>query len=117
MIFTAGGYESDNLTVKGIYWARRDADPRRRRIITTGVEHHAVLDAVGTTSAHEGAEVTRLDCRPDGSVTPEALRQALTAHDDVALVSVMWANNEVGTVMPIVRIGLRGSRIRRSDAQ
>src|SRR6478609_11566040 len=46
VIFTAGGTESDNLAVKGIYWARRDADARRRRIVTTPIEHHAVLDAV-----------------------------------------------------------------------
>ena len=46
VIFTAGGTESDNLAVKGIYWARRDAEARRRRIVTTPVEHHAVLDAV-----------------------------------------------------------------------
>ena len=46
VIFTAGGTESDNLAVKGIFWARRDADPRRTRIVTTAVEHHAVLDAV-----------------------------------------------------------------------
>ena len=60
VIFTAGGTESDNLAVKGIYWARRDAEPRRRRIITTAVEHHAVLDAVEWLAEHEGAEVTWL---------------------------------------------------------
>ena len=58
VIVTAGGTDSDNLAVKGIYWARRDADPARRRIITTAVEHHAVLDAVTWLAAHEGAEVT-----------------------------------------------------------
>ena len=46
VIFTAGGTESDNLAIKGIYWARSDAEPRRRRIVTSAVEHHAVLDAV-----------------------------------------------------------------------
>jgi len=101
IIFTAGGTESDNLAVKGIYWARRDAEPNRRRIITTAVEHHAVLDAVVWLAEHEGAEVTYLPTEPDGSVTAAALRDALGRHDDVALVSVMWANNEVGTIMPI----------------
>lgn len=104
VIFTAGGTESDNLAVKGIFWARRGADPHRRRIVTTPVEHHAVLDAVEWLIEHEGAEVTFLDCGPDGSVTSEALRQVLSANDDVALVSVMWANNEVGTVMPIAEL-------------
>jgi cysteine desulfurase len=101
IVFTAGGTESDNLAVKGIYWARRDAEPNRRRIVTTAVEHHAVLDAVIWLAEHEGAEVTYLPTEPDGSVTPAALRDALDRHDDVALVSVMWANNEVGTIMPI----------------
>ena len=101
VIFTAGGTESDNLAVKGIYWARRDADPGRRRIVTTEVEHHAVLDSVDWLVEHEGAQVTRLPTAADGSVSAAALREALRDHDDVALVSVMWANNEVGTVMPI----------------
>ena len=104
VIFTAGGTDSDNLAVKGIYWARRDADPMRRRIVTTAVEHHAVLDAVDWLAEHEGAEVTFLPCEPDGSVTPAALREVLARHDDVALVSVMWANNEVGTIMPIAEL-------------
>jgi cysteine desulfurase len=101
VIFTAGGTDSDNLAVKGIYWARRDAEPRRRRIVTTAVEHHAVLDAVGWLAEHEGAEVTYLPSEADGSVTAAALRDALAEHEDVALVTVMWANNEVGTIMPM----------------
>jgi cysteine desulfurase len=102
VIFTAGGTESDNLAVKGIYWARRDAEPRHRRIITTAVEHHAVLDAVNWLVEHEGAEVTWLPTAADGSVCGAALRDALQQHDgEVALVSVMWANNEVGTIMPV----------------
>jgi cysteine desulfurase len=101
VIFTAGGTESDNLAVKGIYWARRDADPRRRRIITTPVEHHAVLDAVEWLVEHEDAEVTWLPVGADGSVTPASLRDALGEHDDVALVTIMWGNNEVGTILPI----------------
>src|SRR3954453_20535133 len=59
VIFTAGGTESDNLAVKGIYWARRDADPRRHRIVTTPVEHHAVLDAGRGLPLPEGGEVQR----------------------------------------------------------
>ena len=105
VIFTAGGTESDNLAVKGIYWARRDAEPHRRRIITTGVEHHAVLDAVTWLAEHEGAEITWLPTEADGSVTPTALRAALEEHGpDVALVTVMWANNEVGTLFPIAEL-------------
>jgi cysteine desulfurase len=104
VIFTAGGTESDNLAVKGIYWARRDAQPSRRRIVTTAVEHHAVLDSVEWLAEHEGAEVTWLPTESDGTVTAAALREALHEHDDVALVSVMWANNEVGTIMPLTEL-------------
>jgi cysteine desulfurase len=104
VVFTAGGTESDNLAVKGIYWARRDADPARRRIVTTEVEHHAVLDTVHWLVEHEGAEVTWLPTASDGSVAAAALREVLERHDDVALVSVMWANNEVGTIMPTAEL-------------
>jgi cysteine desulfurase len=104
VIFTAGGTESDNLAVKGIYWARRDAEPRHRRIVTSEVEHHAVLDSVNWLVEHEGAEVTWLPTATDGSVSAAALREVLQTHDDVALVSVMWANNEVGTIMPAAEL-------------
>ncbi|SOJ54107.1 IscS-like cysteine desulfurase [Mycobacterium simulans] len=104
VIFTAGGTESDNLAVKGIYWARRDAEPSRRRIVTTEVEHHAVLDSVNWLVKHEGAQVTWLPTAADGSVSAGALREALQSHDDVSLVSVMWANNEVGTIMPTAEL-------------
>jgi cysteine desulfurase len=104
VLFTAGGTESDNLAVKGIYWARRDADPRHRRIITSEVEHHAVLDSVNWLVEHEGAQVTWLPTAADGSVSAASLRDALRNHDDVALVSVMWANNEVGTVLPVAEL-------------
>lgn len=104
VVFTTGGTDGDNLAVKGIYWARRDADPRRRRIITTEVEHHAVLDSVSWLAEHEGAEITWLPTEADGSVSPDALREALREPDDVALVSAMWANNEVGTVLPVAEL-------------
>ena len=117
VIFTAGGTESDNLGVKGIFWARRDADPRRRRIITSAVEHHAVLDAVEWLTEHEGADVTWLPTDSDGSVSPAALRETLQRHDDVALVTVMWANNEVGTIMPIAELASVACGIRCADPQ
>jgi cysteine desulfurase len=102
VIFTGGGTESDNLAVKGMFWARRDARPYRRRILASTVEHHAVLDALDWLAAHEGAEITRLDVDATGRVAPETLRAALG--DDVALVTVMWANNEVGTLEPIAEL-------------
>ncbi len=102
IVFTAGGTESDNLAVKGLYWSRRDADPPRRRILCSPVEHHAVLDAVLWLEQHEGARVDWLPVDALGRVHPEVLRAAIAADpDDVALVTVMWANNEVGTVQPV----------------
>lgn len=105
VIFTGGGTESDNLAVKGIFWARRDADPRRRRLIISPLEHHAVLDSVQWLVEHEGADVTWLDVDPAGVVTGSALAAALERDPaDVALISVMWANNEVGSVSPIAEL-------------
>ncbi|RCW45183.1 cysteine desulfurase [Halopolyspora algeriensis] len=102
VVFTAGGTESDNLAVKGIFWARRAADPRRRRILASAVEHHAVLDAVEWLVEHEGAEVTWLEVDGHGRVRPEVLDEALrAAPDQVTLATVMWANNEVGTINPV----------------
>jgi cysteine desulfurase len=107
IVFTAGGTEADNLAVKGIYWARRDADPRRRRIIASAIEHHAVLDAVEWLESHEGAEVTWLPVDEHGTVAADVLRAALADDPDgTALVTVMWANNEVGTVAPIADLAV-----------
>ncbi|GIH13526.1 cysteine desulfurase family protein [Rugosimonospora africana] len=105
VIFTGGGTESDNLAVKGIFWARRSADPARTRVIASSVEHHAVLDSVQWLEAHEGATVSWLPVDADGRVRVDALRAELDAHaDEVALISVMWANNEVGTLQPVTEL-------------
>lgn len=102
VVFTAGGTEADNLAVKGLYWARRDADPARTRVLASPVEHHAVLDAVHWLAEHEGARVEYLPVDHHGRVHPEAFREAVERDpDDVALATVMWANNEIGTVMPV----------------
>ncbi|NUR58965.1 MAG: cysteine desulfurase [Catenulispora sp.] len=102
VVFTSGGTESDNLAVKGLYWARRDADPRRRRVLAAKIEHHAVLDPLSWLGDHEGAELEWLPVDRAGRVDPEALRAAIEKDPDtVALATVMWANNEVGTVQPI----------------
>ncbi len=103
VVFTSGGTEADNLAVKGLYWARRAADPARVRVLASAVEHHAVLDAVQWLGDHEGALVEWLPCDELGRVRPETLRAALGpgGGEDVALVTVMTANNEVGTVQPV----------------
>jgi cysteine desulfurase len=102
VVFTTGGTEADNLAVKGIYWARRAVDPTRRRVLVSAVEHHAVHDAAQWLADHEDAEVTWLEVDAFGRVHADTLAAAIAENpDDVALVSVMWANNEVGTVNPI----------------
>ena len=104
VLFTGGGTESDNLAVKGLFWARRDADSRRRRIVVSPAEHHAVLDSVEWLAKHDGADVTWLPVEPTGRIAPEALRAALGTGEDVALASVMWANNEIGTVSDLAAL-------------
>ena len=102
VVFTSGGTEADNLAVKGLYWSRLAADPARRRVLATPIEHHAVLDSVGWLAEHEGAEITWLPVDGSGLVSPEVLRAAIEQDPaSVALVTVMWANNEVGTVQPV----------------
>ncbi|MER5934433.1 cysteine desulfurase family protein [Streptomyces sp. NPDC002054] len=105
VVFTAGGTEADNLAVKGLYWARRDADPARTRVLASPVEHHAVLDAVHWLAEHEGATVDYLPVDRYGRVAPEAFRAAVErSPGDVALATVMWANNEIGTVQPVAEL-------------
>jgi cysteine desulfurase len=102
VVFTSGGTESDNLAVKGLFWARHRADPRRRRLLLSAVEHHAVLDSALWLTEYDEASITWLPVDEGGRLTPEVLRAAIAENpDDVAMVSVMWANNEVGTVQPI----------------
>jgi cysteine desulfurase len=102
VIFTSGGTEADNLAVKGLFWARRAANARRTRLLTTAVEHHAVLDSVRWLADTEGACADWLCVDSVGSLVPEVLRSALKCDpDSAAVVSVMWANNEVGTVQPV----------------
>ncbi|MFE7125507.1 cysteine desulfurase family protein [Streptomyces sp. NPDC057617] len=102
VVFTSGGTEADNLAVKGLYWARRDTDPARTRVLASPVEHHAVLDAVDWLAEHEGATVEYLPVDSYGRVSPETLRAAIERNPaDVALATVMWANNEIGTILPV----------------
>jgi cysteine desulfurase len=102
VLFTSGGTESDNLAVKGLFWARREAQPARTKVLVSAVEHHAVLDAAVWLTEHDGAELGVVPVDAAGRVEPDALREQLAlTPDGSALVSVMWANNEVGTVAPV----------------
>jgi cysteine desulfurase len=125
VIFTSGGTEADNLAVKGLYWARRaggtgpsgvgPSGPDRsgpgrsgiapHRVLATAIEHHAVLDSVHWLAGHEEAEEHWLPVDETGMLQPAALAQAIGDDPDaVALVTVMWANNEVGAVQPIAEL-------------
>jgi cysteine desulfurase len=105
VVFTSGGTESDNLAIKGLFWARAAEDPRRRRIVSTAVEHHAVLDPLQWLADEAGADVVLAPVDRLGRIDLDAFRAAIEADPGaVALVSVMWANNEVGTVQPIADV-------------
>ncbi len=105
VVFTGGGTEADNLALKGLYWARSAEDAARRRILISAVEHHAVLDPAEWLARHQGAELEILPVDELGRLQPETLRAAIGRDpESVALVSVMWANNEVGTVQPIAEL-------------
>ena len=105
VIFTSGGTESDNLAIKGTWWRRHADDERRRRLIVGVTEHHAVLDAVEHLVTHEGATVDWIEVDALGRSDPEQVRALIEQDpDSVALVSLMWANNEVGTVQPVAEV-------------
>ena len=99
VVFTGGGTEADNLAVKGVAWA---ATPRGRHVVTTAVEHKAVLNAMAVLE-RSGFEVALLPVDRSGRVDPAHVAAALT--ERTTLVSVMAANNEVGTLQPISEIG------------
>ena len=99
IVFTSGGTERDNFAIRGV--AEALAVTNRRHLIATGIEHEAVLNTLKAL-ARRGWDVTLLPVDESGIVSPDALREALT--DQTALVSVMHANNEIGTVQPIAEL-------------
>ena len=100
LIFTSGGTESDNLAVKGAFWSGTKVG--RSRVVTSALEHHAVLDSVAWLGQSAAAEVSYLPVDPTGRIELSALADAVDAR--TALVSVMWANNEVGTLQPVRQV-------------
>src|SRR5690348_3380610 len=104
VLFTGGGTESDNLAVKGLFWARRSADSRRRRIVVSPAEHHAVLDSVEWLAKHDGADVTWLSVEPTGRVTPGGPRGAARHRNGLRGGNVVVANNEIGTVSDVAAL-------------
>jgi cysteine desulfurase len=99
IVFTSGGTEGDNAAIKGVAFARREAG---RHLVTTAIEHHAVLHSVEELCERFGFESTIVPVDESGIVDPAAIERAL--RPDTVLVSVMWANNEIGTIQPIGQI-------------
>ena len=105
VIFTSGGTESDNLAIKGLFWKRRQDITGTPVIIASPIEHHAVLDPLNWLAEHEGAQIAWLPVDSVGRVAASDVESAISAADGrAALVTVMWANNEIGTVQPIHEI-------------
>ena len=105
VVFTSGGTESDNLAVKGLYWQRHAENRNRTLIVTSSAEHAAVLDSVNWLVSEQGAEAYFVQMDQDGVLDLQDLERVLSERaDQVALVSLMWANNEIGVVHPIKKI-------------
>ncbi|WP_213697720.1 cysteine desulfurase NifS [Acetomicrobium sp.] len=99
IIFTGGGSEADNIAIKGVAFAKKD---KGRHIITSAIEHHAVLDTCKWLEK-EGFDITILPVDEYGTIRPEELRKAI--RPDTILVTIHFANNEIGTVQPIEQLG------------
>ena len=101
-MFTSGGTESDNLATKGLFWARHKPDGRRVRVLSSAIEHHAVLDSLHWLATEAGAEVELLPVDADGRLDVDSLAASVARDpESVALITVMLANNEVGTLQPL----------------
>ncbi|QNE47347.1 cysteine desulfurase [Glaciihabitans sp. INWT7] len=109
VVFTSGGTESVNLAVKGLFWARNASGTRARILVPRG-EHHATIDTVEWLERYEGAIIDWVPIDELGRVRVDELAELLEQHDDVALVTLLWANNEVGTVQPIAEIAALAAR-------
>lgn len=105
VIFTGSGTEANNLALKGIYWHRLAEDKKRKVIITSTFEHHAVLDPIRWLVESEGAEVIEVPVDSSGYIKLDFLKTALENRgSEVSLISIMHSNNEVGTIQPVHEI-------------
>lgn len=102
IIFTGSGTEANNLAIKGAYWHRNQGGKQRNVVVISAFEHHAVLDPARWLEDFEGAEVVEVPVTREGFVNLSELRNVvLERHDEIALISIMHSNNEVGTVQPM----------------
>jgi len=102
IIFTGSGTEANNLAIKGAYWHRNQGGKQRNVIVISAFEHHAVLDPARWLEDFEGAELVEIPVTREGFINLSELRNVvLERHDEIALISIMHSNNEVGTVQPM----------------
>ena len=122
VVFTSGGTESVNLAIKGLFWSRSGSSLSRsheevpagevstsstrskRRIVVPYGEHHATIDTVEWLEKYEGAIVEWVPIDTMGRIDLVALAGLVDAHDDIALITLLWANNEVGTIQPVADV-------------
>ena len=103
VIFTATGTEANNLAIKGLYWT--GVKENKRVIITSTFEHHAVMDPIVWLVEHEGAQVVGVNVDSKGFINLDELKQAVSEHEGkIALISIMHANNEVGSIQDIAQV-------------
>ena len=102
IIFTGSGTEANNLAIKGAYWHRNQGGKQRNVIVISAFEHHAVLDPARWLEDFEGAELVEIPVTREGFINLSDLRNVVVErHDEIALISIMHSNNEVGTVQPL----------------
>lgn len=115
VVFTSGGTEANNIALKGIAWDQRDKDPKRNRVLISAVEHHAILDPAQWLEKSDNFTIEYIPVTSTGIVTPQALAETINGDfASVAVVSVMLANNEVGSINDIAALVdvIRGHGIR-----
>ena len=104
IIFTGSGTEANNLAIKGIFWKRRAEDSRRTVVVISAFEHHAVLDPAQWLAQFEGAELIEIGVDSKGFLNIDELERIVAERgNEIALISIMHSNNEIGTLQPITR--------------
>ncbi len=103
VIFTASGTEANNIALKGLYWAGRAAG--KKLVVISAIEHHAILDPAHWLLTHEGAEVIQVPVTPDGVIDLVFLKELIDNRgQEIAVISIMHANNETGVIQPIAEV-------------
>ena len=111
IIFTGSGTEANNTAIKGLWWNAQKINKDRKVIITSPFEHHAVMDPIYWLYEHEGAEIIEVPVSPDGYVSISEFEKIIDQRvGDIAFISIMHANNEIGTVQPIAQLTERARK-------